>query len=97
MKIVGTDNLARETVADHLWLDDIPDVHAAHMLATRVCDKLNERLGDEAGTFYQLKPDDYRLSRGMADIVGEPDEMDARGSHRSGHEFDGPEDNNDGG
>jgi hypothetical protein len=69
MKIVGTDNLARETVADDLWLDAIPDTPEACELAQRVCDKLNERLVGDDGTFYQLKPDDYRLSRGMEDLV----------------------------
>jgi hypothetical protein len=75
MKIVGTDNLARETVADVLWLDNIPEVILMRAQMQRVCDRLNRGLGDYGGTFYQLKPDDYRLSRGMADIVGEPDEL----------------------
>lgn len=67
MKIVGVDNHDRETVADELWMGDIPEV--CRELAQRVCDKLNEGLGDGPGRHYQIKPDDYRLSRGMEDIV----------------------------
>jgi hypothetical protein len=70
VKIVGTDNLARETVADRLWLDNVEDHPYVLTLAQRVCDKLNETsCDDNGGTFYQLKPDDYRLSRGMEDFV----------------------------
>lgn len=67
MKIVGTDNHARETVADILWLDNISVTERE--LAQRVCDKLNEHLGDGPGHFYTLKPDNYRLSRGMEDLI----------------------------
>lgn len=69
MKIVGTDNLARESVKDHLWMDNIPNSEQCRIMAQRVCDKLNEWLGDNAGSYYQVKPDEYRLSRGMADLV----------------------------
>jgi hypothetical protein len=69
MKIIGTDNHASETVADKLWLDSIPDDLASLSLAKRVCDRLNQRLGDGPGTFYMLVQDDRRLSRGMEDLV----------------------------
>jgi len=59
MKIVGSDNHARETVSDQLWLDGIPDDQKE--LAQRICDKLNEGLGDFGGTFYQVRSDDYKL------------------------------------
>ena len=67
MKIIGIDNLNRETIADKLWLDSIlnTEVH----FAQRVCDKLNERLGDGGGTFYKIVADDYYLSRGMEDLI----------------------------
>jgi hypothetical protein len=67
MKIVGVDNLNREEVADTLWLDNIKPEDSD--LAQRVCDRLNRNLGNYSGFFYVLKPDDYRLSRGMADLV----------------------------
>ena len=69
MKIVGTDNLARESVADVLWMENIPETPDNCALCRRICDKLNERLGDGPGKFYQIKKDDYRLSRGMEDLV----------------------------
>ena len=69
MKIVGVDNLNRETYADKLWLDNISEDTVSLDIAKRVCNKLNERLGDGEGTFYCLKPDNYRLSRGMEDFV----------------------------
>jgi transcription initiation factor IIE alpha subunit len=71
MKIVGTDNHARETVADVLWLDRIPDNDPVlRMQMQRVCDKLNEPLKHrEEGRYYAIKEDGYRLSRGMEDFV----------------------------
>jgi len=69
MKIVGVDNLARESVADKLWLNNIPDNEHIREQMQRVCDKLNEGLADSEGTFYTLKPDKYRLSRGMEDLI----------------------------
>ena len=67
MKIIGVDNLNRESIADFLWLDSIDQKDIE--LATRVCNKLNEKLGDSAGTFYRLVDDNYRLSRGMKDLI----------------------------
>lgn len=72
MKIVGVDNLNRETVADRLWLDGILEDPEGNcrVLAQRVCDKLNEPLDRyEDGFHYVIKKDDYRLSRGMEDLV----------------------------
>lgn len=68
MKIVGTDNLARENIADKLFMDNISKKEIP--FAERVCEALNKIFcHDHGGTFYQLKDDDYRLSRGMADLV----------------------------
>lgn len=47
-RIVGKDNLASETVSDVLWLDGFSE----RALAQRVCDKLNEGLGDGPGRYY---------------------------------------------
>jgi hypothetical protein len=69
MKIVGRDNLASEAVADILWMDGIPNTPECRVLAKRICEKLNKGLGDGPGMFYDVQPDTYRLSRGMADLV----------------------------
>lgn len=69
MKIVGVDNLNSEAVADVLWLGMVPDTPECREFAERVCNRLNEDLCDGQGMFYVLKPDDYRLSRGMEDLV----------------------------
>lgn len=49
-RIVGKDNHASETVSDVLWMDDIAD----RELAKRICDKLNEGLGDNVGRHYTV-------------------------------------------
>ena len=69
MKIVGVDNHAQEDVADELWLDNIPEVISMREQMQRVCDRLNRYLGDGPGKHYSIKPDAYRLSRGMEDLV----------------------------
>lgn len=74
MKIVGVDNHANETVADHLLLDGITETEENKKRAQAICDHYNRNLGDGPGLHYKLLPDDYRLSRGMADIVGDPDD-----------------------
>jgi hypothetical protein len=69
MKIIRVDNHDRDTVADSLWLDGIPDDPVSLTMAKRVCDRLNQRLGDGPGTHYILVKDDRRLRRGMEDCV----------------------------
>lgn len=65
MKIIGTDNLARESVADILVAENVREFYAAAMV-----EGLNKRFcqGDD-GIFFKLVPDDYRLSRGMEDLI----------------------------
>lgn len=67
MKIIGTDNLARETVADHLVADNIKSKE----LAETMCKAINDRYckDDYAPTYYRVVDDDYRLSRGMEDCI----------------------------
>lgn len=67
MKLIDTDNLNRETIADHLWLENISEDQWER--AQRLCDYLNRTLGDGPGSFFKLVPDDHRLSLGMDDIV----------------------------
>lgn len=55
-KIVYSDNVPDDTSSETLWLDSIDaDV------AQRVCDKLNERLGDRQGSFFRVVADDHKL------------------------------------
>lgn len=68
MKIIGTDNLNRETVADTLLLGWVP--RHARADAELACTALNKfTCDDSGGTFYRVVEDDYRLSRGEADFV----------------------------
>lgn len=67
MKIIGADNLARETVADRL-ICTFPEREQAK--AQEFCDWLNSFHCDvHGGTFHKIVANDYRLSRGMADLV----------------------------
>jgi hypothetical protein len=70
MKIIGVDNLARETVADRLVVSHIPDTPENKVKAQEFCDWLNTfscYLG--GGTFHRIAEDGYRLSRGMEDLI----------------------------
>jgi hypothetical protein len=66
LRIVGTDNFDRETVADFVWIDDVPPDHRVTL--AKVCSKLNERLGDSE-VYYRVQPVSQRLCRGMEDLV----------------------------
>lgn len=63
MKIIATDNLARESVADRLVADNISDKREGELMV----DALNScRRGED---WYVLVADNYRLSRGMEDLL----------------------------
>jgi hypothetical protein len=69
-KIIGTDNLNRESVADIL----IEDGLKSHAEAKEKCDAMNAESGimngpAVSGTWYTVVAHDYRLSRGMEDLV----------------------------
>jgi hypothetical protein len=71
-KIVGTDNLNRETIADRLVVGNVPDTKRNRQLARDFCRWLNTfTCNPSGGYFYGIKEADYKLSRGMADIVGD--------------------------
>ena len=66
MKIVGMDNYNRESIADKLHSEGYKTKEEAQA----ICDQLNA--GDEGnrdGYYYQVVGDDYRLWRGMEDLV----------------------------
>lgn len=67
MKIIGTDNYARETIADFLVAENIKNKEFAELM----CKALNEKYcnNDYAITFYKVVEDDFKLSKGMADFV----------------------------
>lgn len=63
MKVIGIDNFARESVADILVRDEM-NPQAAKALA----DELNAN-ARHPSRWYIAVEDDYRLSRGMEDLV----------------------------
>jgi len=63
MNVIGTDNLNRDSVADILVRDE-KHPQAAQAMA----DELNEDV-DHPQFWYMAVADDYRLSRGMEDLV----------------------------
>lgn len=65
MKIVRVDNFARETVADSLVAVGITNASEAETMVTA----LQASCDPSGPIWYQLKPDDYMLSRGMEDFV----------------------------
>ena len=64
-KIIATDNFDRETIADRLICDNI----SSEDLGSLMVDALNGMGDDTDLWFYKLVPHDYRLSRGMEDLV----------------------------
>lgn len=73
MKIIAVDNFNRETIADRLVCSDIKYEPEGKMML----EALQASCTSAGATWYRLVEDDYRLSRGMADIVGEPEELEA--------------------
>jgi hypothetical protein len=70
MMIIGVDPFNRETIADRLVVGAIPETTENRRQANLFIDWLNElHCSDFGGTFYRLVADDYRLSRGMEDLI----------------------------
>lgn len=65
MKIVCVDNYARESIADRLVAENI----ALKDEADAICESLNENAGNDSNYFYKVVEDDYRLWRGMEELV----------------------------
>lgn len=65
MKIIWTDGFNRESVADKLVAENVREHEGKIMIKAleSAC-----KGGDESD-WYMLVPDDYRLSRGMEDLV----------------------------
>jgi hypothetical protein len=64
MKVVGIDSYARDTIADTLVEENL-DEQAAITLVER----MNSEAGENPSRWYVMVEDDYRLSRGMEDLV----------------------------
>lgn len=56
MKIIYSDNIPTDMSDETLWLDNIEAD-----IGQRICDKLNERLGNHQGPFYRLVSDNHKL------------------------------------
>ena len=63
-KVIGTDNLDRESVADTLLCEKITETQAVS-----IADVMNAGHGENAYYWYVAVPQDHRLSRGMEDLV----------------------------
>lgn len=59
LNIIYSDNIPTDRSSESLWMADIPVVMKS--LAQRVCDKLNERLGNHQGPFYKVVSGDHKL------------------------------------
>lgn len=71
MKIIVTDNYARETIADRLVSEHVHPWIAKWMVEewqTRLCEE-SLRTGYEHDEWPVVVEDDYRLWRGMKDLV----------------------------
>lgn len=64
MKIISVDNYNREDVADVLVLERVPPG-----VARALVDKFNDEAGPNPARWHRAVADDYRLSRGMEDLV----------------------------
>lgn len=56
MKIIYADNIPTDISSERLWLENVPED-----VGQRVCDKLNEHLGDHQGPFYRMVEDHHKL------------------------------------
>lgn len=65
MKIVGKSNFDIESMADCLVADNVPSI-----FAETLCAAMNAKFSGEDELYYfHVKSDDYKLWRGMEDLV----------------------------
>lgn len=66
MKIVCMPNFPNEVIADFLVAENIKSEEHAKVM----CDALQAEFGGEnSSAYFQVMPDEYRLWRGMRDLV----------------------------
>lgn len=56
MKIIYSDNIPTDMSSETLWMENVDE-----NWGKRVCDKLNEKLGDYQGPFYRVVEDNHKL------------------------------------
>lgn len=64
MKVILIDNFDREYIEDRLLKDNLTEFEAK-----KTADDYNKSYSQNWDWFAKAVPDDYRLSRGMADLV----------------------------
>ena len=65
MKIICVDNFNRENMADELVCENVNEYYREHIV-----DFLNKKFGgDDSFNYYRLVEDDYKLWRGMEELV----------------------------
>ena len=65
MKIIAASNHDLETYAQYFVAENIPTKE----LANDMCKGLNEKATDSSLTYYRVVEDDYKLWRGMEDLI----------------------------
>jgi hypothetical protein len=69
VKIVITDNFGRESVADKLVAENV-DKYWGKKMVDAMNEKLHGKLGESDNlNFFRLVEDDYKLWRGMEELV----------------------------
>ena len=66
MKVVAISNYADDTIREQLVMENLTQEQAQ-----RIADERNKATGEGSIYWYVVKPDDYILWRGMADLVGD--------------------------
>jgi len=66
MKIIASDNYARETVADIVVVDKITNTYYAKLIVSLLNNRLHIVDSDK---YYKLVEDDYLLSCGLEDLI----------------------------
>lgn len=70
MKIIAVDNLNRDEVADRHVVGGIPNTDEHKAKAQEFCDWLNTfSCYDHGGYYHRIVENDYRLSRGLEDLI----------------------------
>ena len=73
MKIVAVDNFDRESRAERLVASNIENEEELQLMLLA----LQDTCSNDGPIWYRAFPNDYRLWRGMADLVGDDDELNA--------------------
>lgn len=64
MKIIAVDNFGRESIADKLIAENVSEYWGKFIV-----DLMNDKQHDDSLNFFRLVNDDYKLWRGMEELV----------------------------